>query len=291
MDEYTKIQIRTLFNNILPLHGRRKDSKQRSFLIDCITQSGYIKEKESIPDIFEEVEYSEVGAPEEILENKYRFSRTFFNPTQQFNRLAELQKYGIDPEESALNKVADTFDTALNIIKVNDPEYIKNIAINMYFNILLYYNSGNPLNILSNKTSIKRGYIALSLFYALKFNKIIISKEYLISLFNDISLSDLPVADKNIHRIFEKSPGYSFIYTISYDLCGITLDPSLTQQIHNLLDKLKTKTGISKKTIAAVVYHVCKINKKKLTLQQIATNCGLSASTISKAYTEITSFL
>jgi hypothetical protein len=288
MDELSKIQIRQLFENILPKQGRT-DAKQRKFLIDCIASHGYIKEK-----VFTEEENEEVQAefnPNQISDLKYRFTRTFFEPTStSFARLAELQKYGIDPQEMELAKVSEKIDTALNQLNLNNLEYIKNIAMNMYYNILLYYNSGNPLKLITNSGKVKKGFIFFVVFYALKFSKIPILKETLINNFQGITLSDLPEADKNIHRIFEKSPGYSFIYETDYDLCA-KLDPDIKQKVYDLLESIKDKISINKKNIAAVIYHINKQNKTKMTFENIAIMCNVSASTISKAYREIISFL
>ena len=294
------------------LHKNKKPGNQRKFLIDCIEKHGYIKKSnESIDDTFEEVAYSEITNEENegnqgnqwnqdnqnnqnyVRDLKYNYTRTFFNPeSKEFTRLAEIQKYGIDPEEMQLAKISEKIDNALNVLSVNELENVKNVAMNIYYNILLYYNSGNPFGLLTNTGSIKKGFIALCLFYALKSNKIMVSKEKVVRAFEgEIMLSDLVTADKNIHRIFEKSPGYSFIYESVYDLCGFSFDISLTQQIKETLNEIKEVIPISAKSIGAAIYYVHKNNKKKITFEEIANKCkNVSASTISKCHKEIIAF-
>jgi hypothetical protein len=213
--------------------------------------------------------------------NVYGFNRTFIGPyddssTKSGNRLSEIQTWvTVEPKEMELKKVHDIFESSLNGLGIGDNDRVLKTAVNMYFNLLTYYES-NELDLPSMRGDLKRGYIILCLYYALIANKINISRERLIRFIPDARLSYLPKADIYIHKIFENAPGYSFLISgsepiVVTNLCGLisSLPKSIVRDIQKVKKDLyetfgKVFSGIQ---IAACIYYVCsKIQQKRLTI-------------------------
>ena len=213
--------------------------------------------------------------------NIYGFNRTFIGPyddssTKAGNRLSEIQSWvTVDPKEMELKKIYDIFESSLNGIGIGDNDRVLKTAVNMYFNLLSYYES-NDLGLPSMRGDLKRGYIILCLYYALVANKINISRERLIRFIPGARLSYLPKADTYIHKIFENAPGYSFLISetepiVVTNLCGLisSLPKSIVRDIEKVKRDLSQTFGkvFSGIQIAACIYYVCsKLQQKRITI-------------------------
>ena len=150
-------------------------------------------------------------------QNIYGFNRTFIGPlsdvsTKAGNRLSEIQTWvTADPKEMELKTISEIIESSLNVLGYSDHEQIRRTAINMYWNIMEYYTSGNPLKLGVNKGELKKGYIILCIFYSLIYNKKSISTERVLRSIKESRSSYLPQAKENILRIFENTPGYEFL--------------------------------------------------------------------------------
>ena len=169
--------------------------------------------------------------------------------------------------------------------------------MNYYIDILSYYKE-NPDNLKSIHGSLKKGYIALCVYYALLYIKINITKESLVEYFR-YSLSDLFEANKNMKRILKLPP------TKNIELCGMKnfLNENFETGVINQIQKIIGDLSLSNpKYIAAAVYYVTSVpiskggiyskklktkNGDYLTLEFISTFCKVVPSTISSAVKEI----
>ena len=322
--DFIKKQFTEKILEMLPKQGRRNsDAKQRKFLIQCIDDLGYIKKRpvqtrsrsytsdsdtsdsdtsgtsgsDVEPDYHElQPGYTESSSSS----NPYGFERTFIqDPTDKFKNLLELQKRGISTEESEFTKVSEIIDQVLNKIQRTkmdiDTVKIKEFALKMYQEILNYYKT-NEYNFKSNSQSIKRGYIALVVWYSLINSQINISRENLVSYFNKTIVADLFESDKYLKRIISKLP------TLRNNLCG--MEQSLKDKIGtDLLDKIFKvieNFDSSPKYTAAAVYYICSVpiykggvlpsKIKGITLEYLENNCKITQSTISKGVKDIIAF-
>ena len=297
-----------LLQKMLPLQGRRSDKRQREFLIDCIKSHGYIKERiiNEYTDT-DEVEYKEIETdyfPDEfepqnewnpnVSTDIHGHHRTFIEPAKGTERLTELQKRAITAEETEFAKIHEIMDNALNGILVDRTELLqstKQTALKFYQEILNFYK--NPLNELkSNSKSVKKGYIALCVYFALLNNQIVIPKEKLVDYFDNTSLSDLPEAEKNMRvilnsKVFDINPSEN-------TLCGMkpwileNLGQWFMDKLNLIISDLPDKNN---KNIAAAIYYLGKLKKvKALTQKFISEFCGISTTTISKSVLEIAYF-
>ena len=205
-------------------------------------------------------------------------SRTFIED----KKFTKLQQRGITTEESEFNKIKDIVDTTLNSISKDygslNVDSVKKIAMGMYKKIIGYYKNPKYPEIKSNSKGIKRGYIALVIYYALNNT---ITKEQLLEYFQDPILpSDLFNADKYLHLIIPNLPTTNPYLS---NLCGFRdkLDKNVVNQINQVIEGLPEQNT---KNIAAAIYYVC---KGKITLKALSESCNISASTISKAVKEI----
>ena len=303
-------QILFILTKLFP--PKAKDPEKKQIIIDCLIANNYIKVTESIEvspenEAFEEMERyrqqsvsQRVSQPvltemqslpgftqrEHVSLNLHGFSRTFISPSDETGtkRLTEVQKRGITPEEVDFVKVGGLIDTALN--RVNGGfnfEAVKNTALNIYLNITKFYvyqetvPRKERLVQGENKGSVKLGYILLSLYYAL--NKMV-PKELLVTYFSDISLSDIPKAEKNIKIIFENVRGYEFIYQTPQSMCNIPLDNTQKQQVLKVITDLQNaglfNTPAVSVQIAASITYIT--NNLKLTSEK----CGITEDTIRK---------
>ena len=212
----------------------RNPIKQRKFLIDCIAESGYLIDKEMSSDDEEDEDLyahmipssseSNENYNDQILQQSlqshesssvdpYGFNRTFIHVGSGGDKLAELQKRGITYLETQFNKVKDSMETLINssLLSIDAPvDKILQTALNIYMNILIYYNT-NPYSFTLMKGSLKMGYIFLCVYYSLIYNNWFIDIEKLMEHADKIRLKDLPQADKNMKMIFSGVHGYSFL--------------------------------------------------------------------------------
>jgi hypothetical protein len=236
-----------------------------------------------------------------------RFNRTFISPDSDFTtrsgkRLIELQKWvTIVPEEMELKKVGEIIEGSLNFLKLYENPNIFKTALNMYYNIMEYYKT-NTLRLNVNKGNLKKGYILLCIYYSLMYYKQLISKEKLVRSIPDYNISYLPIANKNILRIFENVHGYEFMFAqdqelpVVTSLCGLV--SLLPKNVSILINKVKQELierGIFQKKmtniqIAACIYYVCNVitsprleiiingQKTKITHALLSSKCGSFAS-------------
>ena len=173
-----------------------------------------------------------------------------------------------------------------------DNQKIKEFALKLYQRVLGYYRDGNTFNLKSNSQSIKRGYVALVLWYSLINFKINISREKLVSYFDRTILSDLFEPEKYMKLIFQDE-----LPTPVFNLCGINnLPPELIGKIYKVIEQFDS----SPKYTAAAVYFVCSVDIQRggiipkkikgITLEFLETHCKITQSTISKAVKEIIAF-
>ena len=278
---FLKKQLNELLIGVLPKQNRNDDSsKQRKFLIDCIEKQGYIKNKPSLEPLQKFFE------PE-------NFSRTYIEDPD--SRLSELQRRGISSEESEFNKIKEIFETVLNRIgkdyEIVNIENVKRYALDMYKEIMKYYKRADrDLKIKSNSKGIKRGYMAMVIYYSLLNYSIYLSKEEVIEYFNgEVQQSDLYNSSKYLDIIFKNLPK---INPYLFNLCGLKgqLEKETIQQINIVIEKLPEKNT---KNIAAAIYYICSlpiskggINKTKIktkkgkliTLDLLSESCKISGS-------------
>ena len=286
-DPFIKEQLRERLISVLPLQGRRQnEQKQRQFLIDCIESHGYIKKRnKSLPETSNQIEVP---------------TQTYFQVTDSYSKnLAELQKRGITYTESELGKINEIMDTALNeifkdYISINI-DSIKSVAMNYYIGILEYYRT-NPDSFKKNYGTLKKGYIALCVYYSLD---VPISKEQLAEYFK-YSVSDFFEANKNMSVIFGKR-----LLKKQIELCGMkkvltdNFEIGVLESIQKVIGDLPVKNT---KNIAAAIYYTVSIPIEKggiypkklklkngdyLTLEFISKFCKITPSTISSAVKEI----
>ena len=255
-----------------------KNIEKKQILINCLMSNNYITEKEIVSnydDAFEHAYFQQEQVQEQVQKqiqeqiqmlpgftqrehtsvNPYGFNSTFINPDDDSltKRLIEVQKRGTTPEETDFINVSNKIDTALNRVSTDlNFETIKTTALNIYLNITKFYIYQEQITkdkrIIQgeNKGSVKKGYILLSLYYALINNNIYIAKNKLITYFSDISLSDLPKADENLKIIFEKNHSYQFIFE-ELRLKNNSLTANLTkeqkEQVNKVIDDL-IETGL-----------------------------------------------
>jgi len=234
-----------------------------------------------------------------------RFSRTFISPDADFttrsgNRLLELQKWvTIDPQEMELKKVGEIIEHSLTDLKYYENPNIFKTALNIYWNIMEYYKT-NPLRLNVNKGTLRKGYIVMCIYYALMYNKQIISKERLVRSIQelDYNISYLPDAQRNILQIFENVPGYEFLYTqdelpVVTTLCDLIniLPKNIVKSINkvkkDLIDAGVFQQKMTYIQIAACIYYVCNVltkprleiilpigGKTKITHELLSSKCG-----------------
>ena len=215
--------------------------------------------------------------------NIYGFAnRTFIGPlgdttTKTGNRLSELQSWvTADPKEMELKAVSEIIEGSLNFLQLGDSDQIRSTAVNMYFNIMEYYNSGNPLQLGVNKGDLKKGYILMCIYYALMYNKKQITIEKVLRSIKESRSSYLPKAKENILKIFENAPGYEFLtvqqepYYVT-NLCNLInlLPNEITRSINKVKSDLITSglfpNELNSVQIAACIYYVCNtIQQKRL---------------------------
>jgi hypothetical protein len=252
--------------------------------------------------------------------NIYGFNRTFIGPmsdtrTNSGNRLSELQTWvTTDPKEMELKSISEIIENSLNVLGLGDSDQIRKTAINMYFNIMEYYSSGNPLNLGFNKGDLKKGYILLCIYYSLIYNKKQISMEKVLRSIRESRSSYLPQAKENILKIFNNASGYDFLKEQNYyvtNLCNLV--NLLPRNIVNLINKVKSDliasglfpNELNSIHIAACIYYVCNdIQQKrleiilpesgksvKITQALLSSKCGsFSPATLTKQVNIINSF-
>ncbi len=276
-------------------------------LMQCLETHGYIieptveqPEEDPYADFIQEQPiqqeeyYPEIEDPYD-LQHSYQQQQHSSITTRPFaertyiqgnERLSALNVRGLSSEEQDYNKVREQLSNALDQLHQDDTA-ILDVAMNMYLEIKKVYTTTKMFKG-EIKGSIRNGYILLVLYYALLSNKICVQVEQL-SVILEISLSDLPKADKNIKMIFGERPGYSFINkTAEICLCNMRklFDLKTIQAIEAEIKQLKQRGKISNPSnnieIAAIIHHITKRSFKV-----IGEFSGISDDTIRKKYNSI----
>jgi hypothetical protein len=285
--------------------------EQLPMLMSCLEANGYIIERPpELPDIPEDP-YAELYSqiiPENQMQQDTYFTQDEFDLQPGYNesssitagpfndrtyiqgdeRLSAINQRGISSEEQDYIKVREQIGNALNQLHQADNDSLLNVAMNMFLEIKKVYAETKMFKG-EIKGSIRNGYILLVLYYALLSNKVCVTQEQL-SVLLEISLADLPKADKNIKMIFENRPGYNFIHrSAEICLCNMrkVLDFKTIQLIEEQLKRLKVLGKIgnpaSNVEIASVIHHITKRSFKV-----IGEFAGISDDTIRKKYHKIT---
>jgi transcription initiation factor TFIIIB Brf1 subunit/transcription initiation factor TFIIB len=188
----------------------------------------------------------------------------------------------------------------------------------MYLEIMEFYKNPHVIpEIKSNSKGLKRGYIAMVVYYSLVLNKNAVSKENIVKYFdNGVIPSELFEADKFIKLIFQNKKKYSFIFETNVyikDLCGMrqilteSLGQSVVSKIYKVLDQQGLEPGKGRKSpkdIAAAIYFITsvtaskggvlpeklKIKNLEVTIEYLASHCKVSAKTISETKKELVEF-
>ena len=294
----SKVQNQILKNIILKYVNKkfRNPDKQRKFLIDCIASSGYIKLNEEHIEYgdLEESEFEEYYAhmipggtsgnsssanEQELLQSiaeqeqssidPYGFNRTFIVVNSNYaDKLSELQKRGITYEETKFNKVKETMELLIESSLKNNIDApldkILQTALNIFMNILIYYNT-NPYGFTYMKGSLKKGYIFLCVYYSLIYNNQYIDIEKLMEYSHGFRLKDIPVAQKNMKLIFQGVQGYSFLNKQYYgtnfkNILNTSTNikyKELIKLIENVIEETKDFVPSTKLGIYSVIYFVC----------------------------------
>ena len=298
------IQNKILKNIILKYVNKkfRNPVKQRNFLIDCIASSGYILQKEENQNMDSDDETNEIDEYEDLYAqfmpsesnnvniskneqelqqslveqsqstiDPYGFNRTFITVNSHYaDRLSELQKRGITYEETKFNQVKEEMEQLIEQpLKKNidaPTDKILQTALNIFMNILIYYNT-NPYGFTHMKGSLKKGYIFLCVYYAMIYNNQYIELEKLMEYADKTRLKDVPLALKNMKLIFENVQGYSSFLNKHYH--G-TINPGnflknttnikskqLIKLIENVIEETKEFVPSTKLGIYSVIYFVC----------------------------------
>jgi len=266
------------------------ESKARKVLVQCIDDHGYIIQKGSDND---EPEISGIT-----------FTQIFIEPG---TKLAEIATRGISYDETQYSKVREKLDCVLSKLTQEyndiDVDNVLKTSMNIYLNIMLYYKD-NKLGFQMNKGSLKRGYIFLCLWYSLVYHRYQIERDSIVCM-SDIQYRDIPEAEKNIKRLFENNPKYSFIYSENGDCLGlfdILLKSCNGKKMVELVKEYQSRFPKSKQYTYAIVYYLynqhfdsrVKITRDNseqfVTYDFLNTFCGSFASqTIRKLITQIKS--
>ena len=312
-DQFVKEQLRQKLLEMLPKQNRgNSDSKHRKFLIQCIEDHGYISKKQFVDpgsdpesDFEPEPRYDpdpdpEAGpGPSTWAPGDYGYTRTFID--HPGSRLAELQQRGITSEETEFNKVVEIMDAALHKIQQKHPDVpfqqVKIFANTEYQKLMRYYSSGNVHNFKSNSQSIKRGYIAMIVWYALVEFGLVIQKDELIKYFPKVTIADLFEPGKYLKVILPSLP------EPQKKLCGgmeTELKIRIGEQLVSKVFKVLENFDNSPKYTAAAVYYICSVpihkggilpkKTKDITLDFLSSHCKVNSSTISKGVQDIIAF-
>jgi hypothetical protein len=201
------------------------------------------------------------------------------------DRLTVLNQRGMSSLEQEHAKIDLVFSEALNFIP--EPESVKQTAFNIYKHVEDAYAQGKIKGIL--KATARKGFIFLSVYYALLEHGIYITRQALITKFDGYRLSDIPKSEKLMFTVFSdpNEPIYQLIHR-SFDetsLCGMT--EALTEQqileIRAGISSLKQNRVIPENpTILQIAAAIHKFSG--VSVKTIASYCGATPDTI-RAFT------
>jgi hypothetical protein len=255
---------------------KSKTQENRKLLLECMESTGYIKEPDQEhEDVFYHPDFP--VEPDEQIVYKQERQATFVPKESKFYK---TQIRGISYEEQDLANVSDQINDVLNKLQKPDLPYdkIRESAINMYSDIIKVYRTTNILKG-EMKGSVRNGYILLVVYYTLLRFKVCVSKADLVNYFN-MSLSDLPQADKNIKMVLGVVDNFHELC-----LCTFSFDTATRKEIQNVIFKLKElgkfSDPVSLVQVAATIYYVTK-GMPGFDYAVISKRCGLTPDTIRK---------
>jgi hypothetical protein len=318
-----QIKRQLLKNTLIELLNRkfRTDLNKMKFLRECVISQGYLPKNQSFDDSDSgsEVEYSELknsdyypneSQPEysDLVSLTRPFQRTFIQSPE--NNLLKIQKRAITNRETEYNKVAEIIDSAVNVMSQYnrniDPEKIKRDALDMYLRIMEFYASGNNVaqEIEANTKSIKKGYIALVVSYALLNNQIVMNDDILVRFFdNNVGVQDLVKPRRYLDKIL-------FDRGSTRPQAPVSNQATCNQILRMLPDKAQRQVRrvvewFGPDYTTAAIYYICNVTISKggvspekikasgsnVTQKLLEDNCKPpSSSVISKRSAEITSY-
>ena len=305
------------------------ETLQKKFLKDCLVDFGYLDI--SPEDDYTEDDYGHIiptylppsvssSIPSIPLENEEtlfasiqglkgpQFTRTFLQSEENKpSRLEKVQQRGIDTVEAELAKINELYTSVIEKINLNEPDRVKQFALNMYNEILTYYVE-NIHHFPINKGSLKKGYIILCLYYSLVQFNYYITHQRLVNLFGlKFSVADIPDAEKYLVT-FNKYTNLFSSNIQERNMCNMrtVLNGETIRQIENVIKNVHGLFGnpLNSVQIAACIYLVTnKINGRiKITNEEgipsfvtyelISKNCdgNPSRKPIEKAVSQMIDF-
>ena len=156
----------------------------------------YSSEKTSYDDLSR----SSISSP-------YGYNKTYItvfseDSDKKLKRLSEIQKWvTTDPEEQKLKVDSEKIDSILQSLGMSN-DSVRLYAIDLMYNIRKYYTK-NVSKLKLNRGSLRLGYIALSVYYAiLKVTGTKVNMNLIVSPLG-ATLADLPEAKRNMDIIFK----------------------------------------------------------------------------------------
>jgi hypothetical protein len=203
----------------------------------------------------------------------------------QSDRLSVLNQRGTTSIEQEQTKINEIFAEVLS--KIPDTESVKTTAFNIYQQIENAYRQGLIDGEL--KATARKGFIFLSVYYALLEHGIYQTREELVDKFDGkIKIRDIPGSEKKMFKAF--SDPDNAIYQLMHrpihetNLCGMTevLSEQQILNVRNGITELKEKGVINSQPslleIAAIIHKFAGIG-----LKTIGGYCGARPDTLRKA--------
>jgi hypothetical protein len=203
----------------------------------------------------------------------------------QSERLSVLNQRGMSSLEQEHAKINEIFAEVLS--KIPDTESVKTTAFNIYQQIENAYRQGLIKGEL--KATARKGFIFLSVYYALLEHGVYITYQELIDKFGGkIQIRDIPGSEKKMFKAFSDPDNaiYQLMHRTIHEnnLCGMS--PVLSEQqilnVRNGIAALKEKGIINNQPglleIAAIIHRFAGIN-----LKTIGSYCGARVDTLRKA--------
>jgi hypothetical protein len=291
--------------------------ERKMFLAECLQRLGYILEPIVNPMTVEQQELEdfmrggnsssgEDSEPDDFTrfqQPQFRQSiqeqqqssnlpgRTFIQsiPGTNLERLSVLNQRGMSSLEQEHAKINEIFAEALSSIP--DTESVKTTAFNIYQQIEYAYHRGDIKGIL--KATARKGFIFLSVYYALLEHGIYLTRQELVDKFDGkIKIRDIPKSEKIMNQVFSDPDNaiYRLMHRPIYEnnLCGMS-DVLTEQQILNIRNgiiSLKERGVLHQEPslldIAASIHRFGNVS-----LKLIAGYCGARIDTLRKAVDRI----
>lgn len=184
----------------------------------------------------------------------------------------------LTPQQRLYRSGLQSIEEKLPEILPNYSERVLNTILSLYWNITIYYDNNPNIKPSFKPTDTKKIYQALSVYYGLLFNDVLINPYKILNVF-DVTMANMEYYNK-ILRVILKDTDYEIKLNIEEPINKIS-DEKISNMADDLLEKLVQnkviKTPISKEAYGAAVFYVAfDILKLKYTLSQVKTELGLS---------------